>query len=145
MIEISLAASGHAPPALPPKAYDPEQDSILSLLGDICEAWEGHAAFHVLGFGPDPWPVDVRTDLPVFMAGLPVALRRFRAGRDFVLDFYEQGFACHLRVEAPARGLCRIRIDSFGDWPPDPAPIEVDAAALMQQLDVSFQEVVHLV
>jgi hypothetical protein len=81
------------------RTYDPELDNITSVLTDICEALaeEGSVRFVVDGFGQDPWPVDVRTDLPVVIEQVPAVLKALRSGFSTSLGFYEQGIQ---RVEA---------------------------------------------
>src|SRR5471032_2614651 len=89
-IEISLIENKTIP-NLPGKNYDPELDDIRSILIDVCEALSNYVQFNVSGFGQDNWPVDVATDLAVFLEQLPYFMIAISAGENFELQFYEQG------------------------------------------------------
>ncbi len=74
--------------------YDDELDDVRSILSDICDFMEegSHGKFSVDPIGDETWPVDVGTDLPVFLEQVPDALRDIEAAEpDFAIDFYEQG------------------------------------------------------
>lgn len=90
-MHIELVLTRSAVPPMAVRAYDPEFDDVRSILMDVCDVLEGNAVFSVSGFRQDVWPVDVRTDLAVFIEQLPEILAALESGRAAVLDFYEQG------------------------------------------------------
>jgi len=108
---------------LPIRAYDPELDDVGSILGDLCEAVKNEALFVVSAFGQDRWPVDVRTDLVIFLEQLPRALHEIQLGLPAVLDFYEQGIERTLSF-SPVGDQYSVTCLSLTDWRPVPA-IEV--------------------
>jgi hypothetical protein len=71
---ISLPKIGPIAAAKAGRTYDIELDNITSVLIDICDALAEEASVHFLvgGFGQDPWPVDVRMDLPVVIEQVPM-------------------------------------------------------------------------
>lgn len=74
-------------------------DELVHVLGAQCRALARTASvsFHVGGFGQDPWPVDVETDLAVALEQLPGVLDGLRKeGEPFQLNFYEQGIERYL-------------------------------------------------
>lgn len=72
---------------------DPELDGIITLLSMVCSQLEesGKATFIVSGFGENNWPVDISTDLAVFLEQLPQSILSFDKNVSFEIDFYEQG------------------------------------------------------
>ncbi|WP_398497949.1 hypothetical protein [Variovorax sp.] len=109
--------------ALAACTYDPNDDDVRSILADACEALEGHAEFLIAGFGQDRWPVDLRTDLAVFLEQMPDALRAVRSGEEAEIDLYEQGIERTLELQPRGAGYA-VRCVSRTDWQPVP---EVDA------------------
>ena len=123
------------------RVYDPELDDVRAILADFCDAAEGRAQFIVRGFGQDRWPVDVRTDLLVFLEQLPTALRAVKAGLATKIDFYEQGIERFIEL-VPAGGSYQATCVSYSRWQPNPAVEELDRAALEGMLlDVQNQAV----
>lgn len=98
-IEFKLEDFSAAGARLTPRIYDPELDDVRSMLSELCEAINGRVGFCVSGFGQDIWPVDVETDLPVFLESLPGAIKAIKIRDDFVVDFYEQGLQRLLNFE----------------------------------------------
>lgn len=91
-LQIHPDALAAAQPGHPGDAY--ELDTAESQLLAACEliADAGVADFRLLCCGEHPWPVDVRTDLPVFLEQLPGLLQALQVGSpSFQLRMYEQG------------------------------------------------------
>ena len=118
------------------RTYDPEADDIRSLLADVCDCIAESGQFIVSGFGQDPWPTDVGTDLPVLLEQLPEALDAIESSRDFKIDFYEQGL--ERTIEFSFAGACYVATcASFGSWQPTRNPEPIAAPELEKQsLDI---------
>jgi hypothetical protein len=112
-----------------PQAYDPALEDVTSILADLCDAAEGVAEFEVRGFGQERWPVDVRTDLLVFLEQLPAVLCAVKAGVATEIDFYEQGIERTISL-VPVGNLYRATCVSRTTWQPDPAVEDVGRGAL---------------
>lgn len=100
------------------------QDMLVQVLGAQCRALAvtGRVSFYVAGFGEDPWPVDVQTDLAVVIEQLPDVLSALRRGDEvFCLNFYEQGIERYLT--GTKRGeVVTIECMSLSlRWMPEPA------------------------
>jgi hypothetical protein len=130
---IELALTQPDLPRMAVRAYDPELDDVRSILMDVCEALEGNAVFSVSGFGQDVWPVDVRTDLAVFMEQLPEILAAIGSGRATVLDFYEQGVERTIGF-TPAGGDYLLSCVSATSWVPDGTPHCMERVRLQQMM-----------
>jgi hypothetical protein len=65
-----------------PLSYEEGMHDVRPILSDVCEALADTASadFVASGFGQARWPVDVRTDLPVFLEQLPEAIASAEAG-----------------------------------------------------------------
>lgn len=131
-MRFSLDVRDYDLPRTPSVEYVEEDDDVTSLIADICEAVAdcGKVTFRVSGFGQDPWPVDVRTDLPVFLEQLPAAIRAAERGdREFTLDFYEQGLE-RVLLFTPNDGSFSVRCESATDWTPYPTKETITAPEL---------------
>jgi hypothetical protein len=113
--------------------YDPELDNIGSILTDLCDALDGGARFSVSGFGQDAWPVDVRTDLLVFLEQLPEVLDAIHLGRAVTLDFYEQGLERSIDLN-PSGSDYLLSCISSTSWEPSGGPECIDRAQLQYML-----------
>src|SRR5438270_139453 len=104
------------------RKYDEELDDVRSILTNIGRALadSGAADFTVSGFGQTRWPLDLGTDLPVFLEQLPAAISAVGAGTAFSLDFYEQGVERVIHF-SPWRDLYSAKCESYAQWVPDPA------------------------
>lgn len=122
---ISLQKTGPIAPSKGGRTYDPELDNITSVLTDICEvlAEEENVRFLVGGFGQDPWPVDVRTDLPVVVEQVPAVLKAVRTGASTSLGFYEQGVQRVLAIEPSGPTEVAVECQSMTSWQPQPSTI----------------------
>ncbi len=111
--------------------YDEELDDYRSLISDICEALAetSSADFIVAAFGQERWPVDVRTDLAVFLEQLPDAMAAVESGSSFSLDFYEQGVERLICFE-PKGEQYSARCESRTGWRPEPAVETIDGLEL---------------
>lgn len=107
-----------------PLDYEEELDDVRSIIRDTCEALAdtSSADFIVSGFGQERWPVDVRTDLPVFLDQLPNAVVSVESCAPFSLEFYEQGIERVIHFECKGEEYS-ARCESQTAWKPAP-PIE---------------------
>jgi hypothetical protein len=112
--------------------YEEEEDDVNALIADVCEylADIGGVTFRVSGFGQNPWPVDVRTDLAVFLEQLPYAISAIeRSDPNFVIDFYEQGIERTL-VFVRDESEFTVECISATDWVPLPTKESISAEEL---------------
>jgi len=115
------------------RAYSPREDDVRSILMDVCQAVGERSEFLVSGFGEERWPVDVKTDLPVFLEQLPSVLRAVHEGVAIDIDFYEQGIERSIALQ-PAKGKYLATCKSRTRWQPDPAIEEIPAEELAGML-----------
>lgn len=115
------------------RTYDPDEDDVRSILIDVCRAIGGRGEFVVSGFGQARWPLDVQTDLPVFLEQLPSVLRAVNEGVAAEIDFYEQGLERSI-VLAPAKGGYIAKCVSRTGWQPSPAVEELGRDELEEML-----------
>ena len=108
---------------------DPETEDIRSILSDLCRTVAEQGQFVVSGFGQDRWPVDVGTDLAIFLEQLPNVLRAVKAGAATEIDFYEQGIERKIEF-SPAGDVYQATCISQTEWRPDPAVEQVGRAVL---------------
>ncbi|OGB33215.1 MAG: hypothetical protein A3F78_08610 [Burkholderiales bacterium RIFCSPLOWO2_12_FULL_61_40] len=127
-MQIELRVKGT--PDFPSRTYDLNEDDVRSILMDVCRAIGPRGEFVVSGFGQERWPVDVETDLPVFLEQLPSALRAVSEGVTADLDFYEQGIERSIVLE-PANDKYMATCTSRTDWQPTPVVEEM----LVQELE----------
>ncbi|MCU4525212.1 hypothetical protein KTI57_01250 [Acinetobacter pittii] len=75
------------------RQYDDEYDNEISVLADICAEFSKNKLnkFKIKAFSHELWPVDIETDLVVFLEQLPVCIRAINLGYDCSIDLYEQG------------------------------------------------------
>ncbi|WP_336168675.1 hypothetical protein [Acinetobacter sp. 161(2023)] len=75
------------------RQYDDEYDNEISVLTDICAEFSKNKRnnFKILAFSAELWPVDIETDLVVFLEQLPICIREISLGQDCSIDLYEQG------------------------------------------------------
>lgn len=99
----------------PPSAFD--YDSVVM---DSCSRLAStDCFFRVGGFGLSSWPVEVGSDLSVFIEQLPQAIEAIEAGRDALIDLYVQGLERSIYFEV-AGCVVRIRCVSRTSWVPNP-------------------------
>lgn len=144
--DLNFELRDFVPPTvrMPVRAYDPNKDDVRSLLADVCDALEGHVRFHASGLDEDDWPVDVRTDLLVFVEQLPSALDALRSESNFEIDFYEQGFIRFIHFERADGGYRATRTDFEGEI----FSSAISVAALeevLQKFLARFVEIVSIV
>ena len=102
-MQIKLRLKESFSPDFSTRTYDPNDDDVRSILMDVCRAIGQRGEFVVSGFGQNSWPVDVQTDLPVFLEQLPSALLAVSKCAMAEIDFYEQGVERSIAL-APADG-----------------------------------------
>ncbi|HVJ62692.1 MAG TPA: hypothetical protein VM555_08260 [Tahibacter sp.] len=117
--------------------YDPELDSIMSILSETCEALESAGVFVIRGFGRGVWYTDLYTELCIFLEQLPVSLLAIQARTDFPITFYEQGLELRLEFSADGERYVARCVPMLGPAPDTP-PTEFIEASI---LHVMFQRV----
>lgn len=115
------------------RTYHPIDDDIRSILSDVCSALDGFGSFHISGFGDSRWPLDIATDLCVFLEQLPAALVAIQQEDIAELDLYEQGIERKLEIQCRGN-YCVVMCVSYGDWVPACATEELDRQALIGML-----------
>jgi hypothetical protein len=118
-------------------APDPDDlDSETAALIEVCSALasiEG-VEFIVSGFGQKRWPVDVETDLAVFLEQLPEVMSWLRSPSGTTeIDFYEQGVERILYFFA-VPGAVGIRCESKTQWRPNPSEIVMSREVVVTML-----------
>lgn len=113
--------------------YDPELDSIISILSESCEALEPAGVFVVRGFGYGVWYTDLRTELCIFLEQLPVALQAIQARTNFLIDFYEQGHELRLEFSVDGERYVARCVPMAGPVP-DAPPTEFIEASILQAM-----------
>lgn len=132
-MRIELHIQGSSESRFPARAYDPDEDDVRSILIDVCRAIGQRGDFMVSGFGQEKWPLDVQTDLAVFLEQLPEVLRAIHEGRDASIDFYEQGVERSIDLSL-SDGQYVARCMSRTDWQPNPVVQRVDQEDLEEML-----------
>lgn len=113
--------------------YDPELDDITSILSDVCGRLEKDCEFVVSGFGQKRWPVDVGTDLAVFLEQLPELIRAIESDSAGEMDFYEQGIEKKLTF-TPLGNRYDVTCTNLTTSTPNPECEQVDRKALLNML-----------
>jgi hypothetical protein len=116
------------------RTYDPDEDDVRSILMDVCDALEPGSEFAVSGFGQDVWPVDVTTDLAVFLEQVPKALHAIKERKSAEIEFYEQGVERLIAFEPEGARYLAICETWSTTWQPHPSIEEISAASLEQML-----------
>jgi hypothetical protein len=75
------------------RQYDDEYDNEISILTDICAEFSKNELnkFKIKAFSNELWPVDIETDLVVFLEQLPICIKEINLGHDCSINLYEQG------------------------------------------------------
>ena len=133
---IELQQVSELTPSAPARQYDEELDGLTGILIDACEALAsaGHTRFIVRGFGQDPWPVDIFTDLTVVIEQVPDAIDALQRGETATLGFYEQGIERVLTFTPHGAGVT-AECGSMTDWRPTPEVIELPRQELLGLLE----------
>ncbi|SMC28087.1 hypothetical protein SAMN02745857_03110 [Andreprevotia lacus DSM 23236] len=124
------------------RTYDPDLDDIRSMLVDVCRTIGTQGDFLVSGFGEARWPLDVPTDLPVFLEQLPAVLSAVRQGTGAGLDFYEQGIERTISF-TPMGKLYLATCTSWTAWQAAPASMTIARADLEQMLQNASDAFMH--
>ena len=138
-MRIELKFKKSSMPGLATRAYDPDEDDIRSILTDVCRMIEPRCNFIVSAFGQDRWPVDVGTDLPVFLEQLPDVLQAVNAGMATAIDFYEQGIERSI-LFSPIDRRYLASCTSGTAWQPDPSTEYIDREDLERMLLAAREE-----
>lgn len=126
------------------RTYDPETDDIRSILSDLCRIVAKEGQFFVAGFGQDRWPVDVGTDLAIFLEQLPDVLRAVKAGAATEIDFYEQGIERKIGLSLVGN-VYNATCTSQTEWQPNPVVEQVGRDGLEGMLAGVQEQVVRLI
>jgi hypothetical protein len=118
---------------LPSRAYDCENDDVRSIIHDACQAFGALSEFRVSGFGQNQWPVDVTTDLPIFLEELPSVIRAVQRSMPAEIDFCEQGAERSIRL-TPASDSYFAECVSMTTWQPDPRIEKISCKELEEML-----------
>ena len=115
-------------------SYSEEGHDVRSILMDVCKLLAGKLNFSASGFGQAVWPVDVSTDLPIFLEQLPSARNALAAGQSGQIDFYEQGLERSLIFSVEGADACRVTCQSWSSWQPDPTEETLELRRLQEML-----------
>lgn len=115
------------------RTYDPVDEDIRSILSDVCCALDGFGRFQISGFGDPFWPLDIATDLCVFLEQLPAALVAIQQQGAADLDLYEQGVERKLEIRCQGDD-CIVTCTSYGSWVPAYATEKLERHALTGML-----------
>jgi hypothetical protein len=113
--------------------YDPREDDVRSILMDVCRKIGRGGEFVVSGFGQDPWPADVQTDLPVFLEQLPEILRAVHEMTVVEIDFYEQGLQRSIALSPDSDSYVAVCTSGM-TWQPNPPIERIDREDLEEML-----------
>jgi len=77
------------------RQYDDKYDNEISVLTEICGELSKNKfnQFKIKAFSTEFWPVDIETDLVVFLEQLPICIKEIKLGHDCSIDLYEQGIS----------------------------------------------------
>lgn len=103
---------------------------VLDYASDVLSE---NCSFHISGFGQNSWPVDVRTDLPVFLEQLPGLVVDIQHRNNSELDFYEQGIERKL-VFVFKKNYYEVHCYSQTDWVPSQQPEVIASEDLLCML-----------
>lgn len=123
---------------------DTPVDDHRSILAALCDELSQYIDFRVSGFGQSRWPVDVETDLPIFLEQLPGAIMKANTGHEFEIDFYEQGLERRLEF-IPDGSSFHVTCASGTDWRPDPLFQEIDRLDLIAILRLPLRQFIEAV
>lgn len=132
-MRIELRVQESSGSRFPARAYDPDEDDVRSILIDVCRAIGRRGEFLVSGFGQEKWPLDVQTDLAVFLEQLPEVLRAVHEGRDTSIDFYEQGIERSIDLSL-SDGQYVAKCTSRTGWQPNPTVQRIEREDLEAML-----------
>ena len=137
MLTFKLCRLKELPPSLAPKMSFNADVHPMDMVLEICDVLQELciAKFEVGGFGQHSWPVDVRTDLAVFIEQLPDSINCCNEGSrvEFEIDFYEQGVERCLAFE-PRDKEWKVVCRSCTDWTPLPKYETVPFSKLSEML-----------
>lgn len=124
------------------RTYDAKEDDVRSILMDVCRAIGRRSQFMVSGFGQNRWPMDVETDLTVFLEQLPSVLHAVHEGATTAIDFYEQGIERKISLE-PVGQKYLAACTSWTDWQPNPVIEELSSEELARMLLTAKDAFMH--
>lgn len=120
------------------RKYSSEYDDVASVISDMCECLElNHVlSFVIIAFDEKPWPVDVATDLSVFLEQFSELLEWLNSSdkSPYTVNFYEQGIQRSLILNRRQEHI-KITCESWSDWQPKYDHETVSARELGIMLD----------
>ncbi len=116
-----------------PRSYDCNDDDVRSIINDACRAFGQLSEFRISGFGQSHWPVDVMTDLPVFLEELPSITRAVQRRMPAEINFYEQGVERSIKLTPTDDGYIAECV-SMTSWRPDPNLERISCEELEEML-----------
>jgi hypothetical protein len=134
LMDIELQIPESPATRLLTRDYDPELDDIRSILVDLCRRLEKQAEFVVSGFGQQRWPVDVGTDLPIFLEQLPEILQAVRSRSSTEIELYGQGIERTINLD-PVGDSYVATCSSSGVWQPQPVVEQIQGERLEAMLN----------
>lgn len=142
-MKMSLDLSDASAFVEPYREYDLENDSIISIVGEICDVLHdiGARGFSVSGFGEDPWHVYYSVDLMVALLELPGALSALKDRRSFDFDFFEQTKMRFINFELRGDAYLLTCLMYDKSWTPNPATEVMPFAeveTMMRSLHTTF-------
>jgi hypothetical protein len=141
--EPVVVAAETLPPSNDYALYSHEQNQeIEQFISDACKilARPGDFLFSICGFGQDHWPLDVATDLMVFVEQFEDLVRwTYKTSEPCLLVFYEQGVERSLTFCGESGDIIGIECHSWGDWIPQPA-VERVALPVLKKMMLDFLE-----
>jgi hypothetical protein len=127
------------------RTYNPTLDDIRSILMDVCQSVERRGKFQISGFGQDVWPVNIGTDLAIFMEQLPIVIRSIASNLPAEIDLYEQGVERTISFSPTANNTYLASCTSHTNWQPNPEIEQVDRDSLQQMLLTVRNEFMRLI
>ena len=145
-MNISLSIERNRNVVGPRNDYNDSEDGIGAILADLCSHLSENVAneFIVQGFGDDSWPVDVYTDLVVFLEQLPFVIEKVWYQEEVTLQFYEQGVQRNI-IMRPKGALVELECVSFTSWQPTQPKEEMNWCDLTAMLEGIKDDVVAYV
>lgn len=135
-MQIELHLKEITSPDFLARSYNPDEDDVRSILIDVCCAIGNQGEFVVSGFGQTRWPLDVQTDLPIFLEQLPFALHAINKGMAAEIDFYEQGAERSIAL-LPEKDWYIAKCSSRTSWQPNPVMEKINRKELEKMLQMA--------